>query len=126
MATRASRITITLVCFSSQGIAAFVLFYAEISIWLVVGLALIIGCCFSITWPVLVSRITETAKSSTATALGISAAGNQLGALGGSAIGGLVLALGGFSMIGIVSLISAIVASLVLKVKVKETAEFAK
>ena len=74
----------------------------------------------------LVSRITETAKSSTATALGISAAGNQLGALGGSAIGGLVLALGGFSMIGIVSLISAIVASLVLKVKVKETAEFAK
>ena len=126
VATRTSRSTITLVCFLSQGIAAFVLFYAEISIWLVVGLALITGCCFSITWPVLVSRITETAKSSTATALGISAAGNQLGALGGSAIGGLVLALGGFSMIGIVSLISAIVASLVLKVKVKETAEFAK
>ena len=52
VATRASRITITLVCFLSQGIAAFVLFYAEISISLVIGLALIIACCFSITWPV--------------------------------------------------------------------------
>ena len=126
VATRASRITITMVCFLSQGIAAFVLFYLEISIWLVVGLALIIACCFSITWPVLVSRITETTKSSTATALGISAAGNQLGALGGSAIGGLMLALGGFSMIGIASLVSVMIASLVLKVKVKETAEFTK
>ena len=37
-----------------------------------------------------------------------------------------MLALGGFSMIGIASLVSAIIASLVLKVKVKETAEFAK
>ena len=115
MATRASRITITMACFLGQGIAAFVLFYAEISIWLVVGLALIIACCFSITWPVLVSRITETTKSSTATALGISAAGNQLGALGGSAIGGLMLALGGFSMIGIASLVSVMIASFVLK-----------
>ena len=125
-ATHTSRITITLICFLTQGIAAFALFYAETHIWIVVALALIIGCCFSITWPILVSRITETSKSSTATALGISAAGNQLGAVAGSAIGGFMLALGGFSLIGIACLVSAIIAAFVLKVKVKETSEFVK
>ena len=37
-----------------------------------------------------------------------------------------MLAIGGFSMIGIAPLVSAIIALLVLKVKVKETTEFAK
>jgi len=126
VAGRATRLTITTVCFLGGGFAAIILFSTGISEWLVVALALSVACFFSIGWPVLTTRLTELAGSSTATALGFWATSNQLGAIGGSAIGGLALAFGGFSMVGVACLVAAVVSASALRFKVPESAELSR
>ena len=91
-----------------------------------VALALSIAWFLSIGWPVLTTRLTEHAGSSTATALVFRTTSNQLGAIGGSAIGGLTLAFGGFSMVGVACLVAAVVAASALRFKVPESAELSR
>ena len=124
VAGRATRLGVKFVCFLGGGVAGIVLFSTGLSEWIVIALALGVACFFSIGWPVLTTRLTELADSSTATALGFWATSNQLGAIGGSAIGGLALALGGFSMVGVACMLAAIVAATVLRLKVPESPEF--
>ena len=124
VAGRPSRLGTTMICFLGGGIASVILFSAGLSEWLVIALALGVACFFSVSWPILTTRLTELAESSTATALGFWATSNQLGAIGGSAIGGLALGLGGFSMVGVVCLLAAIAAAAILCLKVPESPDF--
>ena len=124
VAGRPNRLGTTMFCFLGGGVASAILFYTGISEWLVIALALGVACLFSVGWPILTTRLTELAESSTATALGFWATSNQLGAIGGSAIGGLALALGGFSMVGIACLIAAIASASILCLKVPESPDF--
>ena len=124
VAGRPSRLGTTMFCFLGGGIASVILFSAGLSEWLVIALALGVACFFSVGWPILTTRLTELAESSTATALGFWATSNQLGAIGGSAIGGLALALGGFSMVGVACLLAAIAAAAILGLKVPESPDF--
>ncbi len=126
VAGRAARLAVASACSLGGGIAAVVLFSAGISEWMVIALGFGVAAFFSIGWPVLTTRLTELAGPSTATALGLFAASNQLGAVGGSAIGGLALALGGFSMVGVFCLAVAAVAATVLRFKVRESPEFSR
>lgn len=126
VAGRAARLAVASACSLGGGIAAVVLFSAGISEWMVIALGFGVAAFFSIGWPVLTTRLTELAGPSTATALGLFAASNQLGAVGGSAIGGLALALGGFSMLGVFCLAVAAVAATVLRFKVRESPEFSR
>ena len=121
---RPHRLRATMFCFLVGGIASVILFSTGISEWLVIILAFGVACFFSVCWPILTTRLTELAETSTATALGFWATSNQLGAIGGSAIGGLALALGGFSMIGVACLIAAVLATTILVLKVPESQEF--
>ena len=124
VAGRPNRLGTTMLCFLGGGVASAILFSTGISEWLVIALALGVACLFSVGWPILTTRLTELAESSTATALGFWATSNQLGAIGGSAIGGLALALGGFSMVGIACLIAAIASASILCLKVPESTDF--
>ena len=124
VAGRPNRLGTTMFCFLGGGVASAILFSIGISEWLVIALALGVACLFSVGWPILTTRLTELAESSTATALGFWATSNQLGAIGGSAIGGLALALGGFSMVGIACLIAAIASASILCLKVPESPDF--
>ena len=121
---RPHRLRATMFCFLVGGIASVILFSTGISEWLVIILAFGVACFFSVCWPILTTRLTELAETSTATALGFWATSNQLGAIGGSAIGGLALALGGFSMVGVACLIAAVLATTILVLKVPESQEF--
>ncbi len=124
VAGRQNRLITTIFCFIAGGIASVILFSAGISEWLVIALALGVAGFFSVGWPVLTTRLTELAESSTATALGFWATSNQLGAIGGAAIGGMALALGGFSMVGVACLVGALLATAILVLKVPESQEF--
>jgi predicted MFS family arabinose efflux permease len=61
----------------------------------------------------------ELAGESRATANGMLATSNQLGAMIGAPVGGLLLAFGGFSLVGLLCLGAAVIAALVIGVKVR-------
>ena len=75
-------------------------------------------------WPVTATLIIELAGRSRATGTGLFAVSNQLGVLMGASIGGLMLALGGFSLVGMFSLGAAVAAALIVRLKVRDSAEF--
>ena len=49
---------------------------------------------------------------------------NQIGAFGGPAIGGLMLALGGFPRVGLFCLGASVIAAVVIRLKVRDSAAF--
>jgi len=49
---------------------------------------------------------------------------NQLGVFGGASLGGLMLALGGFALVGLFCGVVAILAGVVIGLKVRESAAF--
>jgi MFS family permease len=66
----------------------------------------------------------ELAGGSRTTATGLFAVSNQLGAFGGPALGGLLLALGGFPWVGLFCLGVAVLAAVVIQLKVRDSAVF--
>ena len=66
----------------------------------------------------------EVAGSSRTTATGLFAVSNQLGAFGGPALGGVLLALGGFPLVGLLCLGVSVLAAVVIRLKVRDSAEF--
>ena len=66
----------------------------------------------------------ELAGSSRTTATGLFAVSNQSGIFAGAAIGGAMLALGGFPMVGFFCLGAAVLAAVVVRLKVRDSAEF--
>ena len=56
--------------------------------------------------------------------LGLFAVSNQAGTVVGVSIGGLMLALGGFSLVGVFCLGAAVIAAGVMRLRVRESAEF--
>ena len=95
------------------GLAAFLLFSFDVTVWGTVGIALVGITFISIGWPTFLAISTEISGSSRATAVGMLGASNQIGGVGGAALGGAFLALGGFSTVGFfclgVVLLSAVV-----------------
>lgn len=95
------------------GLAAFLLFSFDVTVWGTVGIALVGITFISIGWPTFLAISTEISGSSQATAVGMLGASNQIGGVGGAALGGAFLALGGFSTVGFfclgVVLLSAVV-----------------
>jgi predicted MFS family arabinose efflux permease len=63
----------------------------------------------------------EWAGGSRTTASGLFAVSNQLGVLGGASLGGLMLALGGFPLVGLFCLGVAVIAAVVIRLKVRES-----
>jgi MFS transporter, DHA1 family, inner membrane transport protein len=66
----------------------------------------------------------EQAGRSRTTATGMFAVSNQLGAFGGASLGGLMLALGGFPLMGLFCLGVAVIAAVVIRLKVQDSAAF--
>ncbi len=66
----------------------------------------------------------ERAGESRTTAIGMFAVSNQLGVSGGASLGGVMLALGRFPLLGLFCLGAALIAAAVLRLKVRESAEF--
>ena len=64
------------------------------------------------------------AGDSRTTAMGLFAVSNQLGAFGGSSLGGAVLAVGGFPMVGLLWLGVGLLATLLVRCKVQDSAAF--
>ena len=58
------------------------------------------------------------------TATGLFAVSNQIGLIGGASIGGAMLALGGFPVVGFFGLVAAVLAAVVVRVKVRDSEEF--
>ena len=63
--------------------------------------------------------MSELAGDSRATANGMLAASNQLGATTGASLGGVILAFGGFSFVGLFCMGAAVIAALVIGLKVR-------
>jgi predicted MFS family arabinose efflux permease len=66
----------------------------------------------------------EVADSSRTTATGLFAVSNQVGAFGGPSLGGVLLALGGFPLVGLFCLGVSVLAAVVIRLKVRDSAAF--
>ena len=66
----------------------------------------------------------ELAGRSRTTATGLFALSNQLGVFGGTSLGGLMLALGGFPLVGLFCLVVAMLAAVVIRLTVRDSAAF--
>ena len=106
------------------GLLAVLVFTTTVSPWIIVVLAFGAGSMATISTTVLPTLLMELAGSSRTTATGMLAVGNQVGVFGGASIGGAMLALGGFPMVGFFCLGAAILAAIVLRLKVRDSAEF--
>ena len=105
------------------GIIGVLVFTTGISPWATVALSAGSACLLVMSWPVTSLLLIDLAGESRATALGLFAMSNQGGAVAGASIGGLMLALGGFSLVGVFCLGAAVIAALVVRLKVREPAE---
>lgn len=106
------------------GLLAVLVFTTTVSPWIIVVLAFGAGSMTTISTTVLPTLLMELAGSSRTTATGMFAVSNQVGVFGGASIGGAMLALGGFPMVGFFCLGAAILAAIVLRLKVRDSAEF--
>ena len=68
--------------------------------------------------------VLDLAGESRTTATGLFALSNQLGVFGGASLGGLMLALGSFPLVGVFCLVTAVLAAVVLRFAVRESAAF--
>jgi len=64
----------------------------------------------------------EVAGNSRTTATGLFAVSNQVGAFGGPALGGVLLTLGGFPLVGLCCLGVSVLAAVVIRRKVRDSA----
>ncbi|MFQ6026253.1 MAG: MFS transporter [Dehalococcoidia bacterium] len=107
-----------------SGLLAVLIFVAPVSPWPTVVLALVVGSMTTIASVVTPALLIELAGRARSTAAGIFAFSNQIGVFGGASIGGAMLALGGFPLVGFFCLGMAIVAAAVVRIKVRDSAEF--
>jgi predicted MFS family arabinose efflux permease len=106
------------------GLLAALVFTTQASPWTTVVLAFGAAALARISSAVTPTLLLELAGGSRATATGLFAVSNQLGAFGGPAFGGLMLALGGFPWMGLFCLGVAVLAAVVIQLKVRESATF--
>jgi predicted MFS family arabinose efflux permease len=66
----------------------------------------------------------ERAGNSRTTATGLFAVSNQIGAFGGPSLGGALLALGGFPLVGLFCLRISVLAAVVIRLEVRDSAAF--
>ncbi len=110
-------------CWGS-GLLAAVVFTARVSPWATVALACGTAGLARISSAVTPTLLLELAGNSRTTATGLFAVSNQIGAFGGPAIGGLMLALGGFPRVGLFCLGVSVIAAMVIRLKVRDSAAF--
>jgi DHA1 family inner membrane transport protein len=108
-----------LACVGS-GLLAALVFTMRVSPWTTVTLACGTAGLARISSVVTPAWLLEWAGGSRTTASGLFAVSNQLGVLGGASLGGLMLALGGFHLVGLFCLGVAVVAAVVIRLKVRE------
>jgi DHA1 family inner membrane transport protein len=106
------------------GLLAGLIFTTNVSPWATAALAFGAVALLRISNTVTPVLLLEMADSSRATATAMSSFSSQLGALGGASIGGLMLALGGFPMVGYFCLSVSLIAAIVVRLKVRDSAEF--
>jgi MFS transporter, DHA1 family, inner membrane transport protein len=105
-----------------SGLLAALLFTVQGSPWAIVALACGtagLGRISSVVTPILVL---ERAGGSRTTASGLFAVSNQLGTFGGASLGGLMLALGGFALVGVFCLSGAVLAAVVIRLTLRDSA----
>jgi len=106
------------------GLLAALVFTARVSPWAVVALACGAAGLMRISATVTPLLLIEWAGRSRTTATGLFAVSNQIGTLGGSAVGGFVLALGGFPRVGLFCLGVSVIAAVMIRLKVRDSAAF--
>jgi DHA1 family inner membrane transport protein len=112
-----------LACVGS-GLPAAVVFTAAVSPWTLVALACGAASLARISSVVVPTVLLELAGGSRTTATGLFALSNQLGVFGGTSLGGLMLALGGFPLVGLFCLVVAVLAAVVIRLMVRDSAAF--
>lgn len=110
-------------CVGSGALAALV-FTTRMSPWATVALAFGAASLARISSTVTPTLLLEQAGRSRATTTRLSAVSVQLGGFGGPALGGLMLTLGGFPRVGLFYLGVAILASVVIRFKIRNSAEY--
>ena len=118
------RLPVVTVSLAFGGLVAALVFITKASPWATVALASGVGAFLVMSWPVTSVLLIELAGRSRATALGLFAFSNQAGNVVGASLGGLMLALGGFPLVGIFCLGAAVTAAVVIRLKVRKSAEF--
>jgi DHA1 family inner membrane transport protein len=113
----------TLSCLGG-GLLAALVFVTSVSPWVTVALACGAAGCVRISSAVTPTLLMEWAGRSRTTATGLFAVSNQLGGFGGPAGGGFVLALGGFPMVGLLWLGVSVIAAVIIRLKVQDSAAF--
>jgi len=112
-----------LACVGS-GLPAAVVFTAGVSPWAIVALACGAATLARLSSAVVATVLLEYAGGSRTTATGLFALSNQLGVFGGASLGGLMLALGGFPLVGLFCLVVAVLAAVVIRLTVRDSAAF--
>ena len=107
----------------SELLAALV-FTTPVSPWVTAGLACGATVLNSPSLTVTPTLLLDVAGTARTTATALFAVSNQLGAFGGPALGGVLLALGGFPLVGLCWLGVSILAAVVVRLKVRESAAF--
>lgn len=124
ISVRRRRLTWVGLAFLTCGLLAALVFSVTASPWLTVVLAFGVGSMGSVSRSILPALLMETAGNSRATAAGLFAVSNQVGVFFGASVGGLMLTLGGFPMVGFFCLGAAVAASVLMLIKVRDSAEF--
>ena len=120
---RDSLVWYALSCVGS-GLLAALVFTTRVSPWATAALACGAAALASPSLTVTPMLLMEVAGSSRTTATGLCAVSNPLGAFGGPALGGVLLALGGFPLVGLFCLGVSVLAAVVIRLKVRDSAEF--
>ena len=105
-----------------SGLLAALVFTLRVSPWATVALAFGVAGLARVSSVVTPTVLLELAGTSRTTATGVFAVSNQLGAFGGASLGGLMLALGGFSLVGLFCLGVAVLAAVVIRLTVRDSA----
>ncbi len=106
------------------GLLAELVFTTNMSPWVTVALAFGAVALLRVSNAATPTLLLELAGKSRATATAMSSFSSQFGALVGGSIGGLILATGGFSMVGYFFLSVSVIAAIVVRLKVRDSAEF--
>ena len=107
-----------------SGLLAALVFTARVSPWAIAVLACGAAALTGISLTVTPLLLMEWAGSSRTTATGLFAVSNQVGAFVGPSLGGVLLALGGFPLVGLFCLGVSVLAAVVIRLKVRDSAAF--
>ena len=119
VAGRTWRIGVVALALLVGGVLVGIAFVVGVSLWVTVLLAGAGAMLLTVFEPVTWALMAELAGDSRATANGMLAASNQLGATTGASLGGVILAFGGFSFVGLFCMGAAVIAALVIGLKVR-------